>query len=223
MISEMYKRYCCEDVSRIENYDKAIVDTTQIWDCHHRLETCNSDGKRRPVDLTREELIALDMYYHRPASELIFLTCKEHRRLHLKDKKRGPMSEETKRKQSEVHKGKTMSEESRKRMSESRKGRKRLPHSEETKRKISEAHKGQKAWNKGKPHSEETRRRISEANKGGRAWNKGKPCSEEWKRRNSEAHKGNKPSEETRRKLSEAAKARWARKRAENIEQIAVK
>ena len=36
MISESYKKYCCEDPSLIENYDKAIADTTQTWEIHHR-------------------------------------------------------------------------------------------------------------------------------------------------------------------------------------------
>ena len=31
-------KYCGEDISKIENYDKAIADTTQMWICHHRLE-----------------------------------------------------------------------------------------------------------------------------------------------------------------------------------------
>ena len=39
MINEYQaKRYCKEDLSKIENYDKAIADTSQIWDCHHRTE-----------------------------------------------------------------------------------------------------------------------------------------------------------------------------------------
>ena len=32
------KKFCKEDISKIENYDKAIADTTQVWDCHHRTE-----------------------------------------------------------------------------------------------------------------------------------------------------------------------------------------
>lgn len=106
------KRYCCEDISKIENYETA-VNSSERWDCHHRLETHNSDGERRSVDLTYEELIALGMYYHRSASELIFLKHGEHVRLHCKDKegwsrgkKRQPHSEETKRWLSEVFKGK---------------------------------------------------------------------------------------------------------------------
>jgi hypothetical protein len=100
-----YRCYC-RHPELIENYDKAVADTTQVYETHHRLETHTSDGERRLVELTREELIALGVYYDRPASELILLTASEHGRLHNKGKKRGPRTEETKRKMSEAHKGK---------------------------------------------------------------------------------------------------------------------
>ena len=29
-------KYCRDDISLIENYDKAVSDTTQSWHCHHR-------------------------------------------------------------------------------------------------------------------------------------------------------------------------------------------
>lgn len=38
MISKYINILCCEDPSLIENYELAINDDTQIWDCHHRLE-----------------------------------------------------------------------------------------------------------------------------------------------------------------------------------------
>jgi hypothetical protein len=82
---ELYRKdrkFCCEDYSLIENYDKAIADTVQTWHCHHRLETHTSDGEKRLVPITRDELIAMNMYYNRPASELIFLTPSEHTTLH---------------------------------------------------------------------------------------------------------------------------------------------
>lgn len=66
-----FERYC-KDYKNIENYQKAKADNFVGWDCHHRLETHNSDGERRLVDITTVELQALDMYYNRPASELIF-------------------------------------------------------------------------------------------------------------------------------------------------------
>ena len=91
----------CKDYTKIENYEEA-VQSKDVWDCHHRLETHNSDGEKRPVDLAAAELKALDIYYNRPPEELIFLTKAEHTALHMKGKKH---SEETKRKMSESLKG----------------------------------------------------------------------------------------------------------------------
>lgn len=84
---EHLRIYCCEDISLIENYDKASADKFIGWQCHHRLETHNSDGELRDTFITFDGLIALGMYYKRPASELILLPMKEHRRLHLCGKK----------------------------------------------------------------------------------------------------------------------------------------
>lgn len=127
------KKYC-SDMENIENYEIA-ASSEDLWDCHHRLETHNSDGERRTVDLSKKELIALDMYLNRPASELIFIPHIEHIRLHNngnqyfkgktpwnKDKKCGPRSEETKRKIAETEKGKTISKDTKRKMSESHKG-----------------------------------------------------------------------------------------------------
>ena len=62
MISEeKVKRYCA-DFTQIENYDVAISDNSEIWDCHHRLETHNSDGVKRSVFLSKSELKALGVY-----------------------------------------------------------------------------------------------------------------------------------------------------------------
>lgn len=85
---EPYKYCFCRHPELIENYDKAIADTTQIWECHHRLETHNSDGERRLVEITKEELEALGMYFDRPPEELIFLNAFEHLSLHNKGKKK---------------------------------------------------------------------------------------------------------------------------------------
>ena len=79
-----YKQYCKEP-EKIENFEKAKVDDFVGWHCHHRLQTWTSDGKRRAVDITAAELIALGMYYNRPADELIFLTESEHNSLHQKE------------------------------------------------------------------------------------------------------------------------------------------
>lgn len=170
------KKFCCEDISKIENYEEAIDDKSQTWHCHHRFETHNSDGERRLIDITKKELISLDMYYDRPANELIFMTNSEHITLHQKGRK---LSEETRKKIAVARKGIQLSEETKRKISEEQKGKKRLPFSEETRKKMSEAAKGKPGTMKGKHHSEETRKKISEANKG----KKHKPLSEETKRK----------------------------------------
>lgn len=123
-----YEKYVqnhyCKDIENIENYEQAKADNFKGWVPHHRLETHNSDGERRLIDIEKEELIALGMYWHRPSNELIFLTTKEHALLHSPNK------------------GVKFSEEHKKKIGESSKGR---HHSEETKRKISESNKG-KHW-----------------------------------------------------------------------------
>lgn len=75
----------CRAVTKIENYGRAVLDTTQIWDCHHRLETHflrNGKWIRRDEDLTAEQLIEDGKYFDVPPEELIFLTRAEHRTLH---------------------------------------------------------------------------------------------------------------------------------------------
>lgn len=174
------KRYCCDDVSKIENYSLAMNDECKTWHCHHRLEIQDNGTKISP-----RELMDRGLYYHRPASELIFLTKSEHFRLHQLGNKYfigNKHSEETKLKMSLAHKGYTHSEEAKRKISESHIGKK---HSEETRRKLSIAHKGRR-------NSEEARRKMSDALKG-----KKKPPF----------------SEEHRRKMSEAIKAWWARKK----------
>ena len=76
------RRYCLDDISKIENYDKALTDIDVRYDCHHRLEV----GKYGEV-ISHKDLIARGLYYNRPASELIFLTKSEHNRLHKKGNK----------------------------------------------------------------------------------------------------------------------------------------
>ena len=92
----------CKSPEHIENYEKAVNDSTNVWICHHRLETHNSDGERRLVDITSAELKALDMYFNRPPEELIFMTSSEHWELHSPYGKH--RSEETKRKMSDTQK-----------------------------------------------------------------------------------------------------------------------
>ena len=126
------KRFCKEDISNIENYEKAVSDSTQTWECHHRTEIW--------WNCTRKDLIDNECYYHRKACELIFLTHAEHTRLHNMH-----MSDATRKKISKSQKGKVLSEEHRQKIAESLKGcsssMKGKHHSEETRRKMSEARK----------------------------------------------------------------------------------
>ena len=101
------------------------------------------------------------------------------------------VSDETRRKMSEAHKGKPRSKEIRRKISEAHKGK---THSEKSRRNMSESQKG-------KTFSEETKRKLSEAKKG-------KTFSEEHKRKLSESQKGKSRSEESKRKLSEVNKGR---------------
>ena len=117
------KKFCKDDISLIENYEKAAADKSRVWHCHHRRETIFS----------KSDLIEIGEYYNRPACELIFLTSLEHHRLHNLGKSSGM-------------KGKHHSEEYRKKMSESRNGK---HFSEEHKRKLSEANIGKNNWTKG--------------------------------------------------------------------------
>ena len=132
MINEKYaKSFCCEDISLIENYDIAVADTTQTWDCHHRGEVLPC-GR-----FSRADLKKFGLYFNRPAAELIFLTPSAHRQLHFKGVPRGPMSEDHKKALSETLKGVPKSEEHKKAISDAMKG---VPLSEEHKKAIGEGH-----------------------------------------------------------------------------------
>ena len=107
MISEYYaKSFCKDDISLIENYDKAIADKTQTWHCHHRRESIFS----------KSDLIEIGEYYNRPACELIFLTKSEHIRLHKIGENNPNFGKPA------WNNGKHLSAETRKKISEARKG-----------------------------------------------------------------------------------------------------
>lgn len=77
------KQYCCEDITLIENYDKAIADETQVWDCHHRDEIRVLPSGMVALR-SQKELQENGRYFGCPANELIFLTPSEHSRLHIR-------------------------------------------------------------------------------------------------------------------------------------------
>ena len=120
MINEKnVKRYCCEDISLIENYQDAINDKERTWDCHHRLET--------DLCLSTQELIDSNRYWKVEAKYLIFLTPSEHHRIHflLKGEKHPNYGKPS------WNSGK------------------HNVYSEDTLQKMSKSLKGKSAWNKG--------------------------------------------------------------------------
>ena len=113
-----------------------------------------------------EDMNALESYYIKK-----YMTLAPHGYNLTEGGEGGKMSEETRRKMSETHKGKPKSAETRLRMREAQRNR-----SEETRRRLSESAKG-------KTPSEETRRKMSESAKNR------PPLSEEARRKMSEAQK----------------------------------
>lgn len=67
-------KYCKEDLSLIENYELALNDMIQTWDCHHRKEI--------DLGLSTYNLKEQGLYFNVPAKDLIFLTHNEHIKLH---------------------------------------------------------------------------------------------------------------------------------------------
>lgn len=141
-MKKSWKRFCKDDISKIENYELAKNDNFNGWCIHHRLEfDVNENEVQHPIDLIR-----LDMYYHRPYFELIFMKISDHIRLHHVGKKHGlghKVSEELRMKISLGNKGKKLSQTTKDKISKSGKGR-HWKLSDETRKKMSEAHKGKK-------------------------------------------------------------------------------
>ena len=134
----------CKDYQNIQNYEDAVKSPLK-YDLHHRREI--SENK------SRKDLIAENLYYNRPATELIFLERGEHQRLHNRGDK-NPLfgqhrSAETRQKIAEGMKGKHPSAETRQKISIARKG-KHLPPEWRAKLSANSAWKGKPAHNKRK-------------------------------------------------------------------------
>jgi len=147
------RKYFCENIELIENYQLAKSHNFKGWVIHHRLETHTSDGEKRIVELTRFELDALGMYYNRPASELIYLTRGQHNTIHKKGKPcigniGHKVSEETKRKMSKVDKSYMQTEAYRAAL-RAGKAKSNYKISDETKKKMSERRRGNHWYNNG--------------------------------------------------------------------------
>ena len=113
------KKYCCEDISKIEGYDKAIADNKNIWCCHHKLG----------LYFDKQWLIDNGLYYEQRAEMLVFMKQGKHQALH----------QSFKTGTNHPGYGKKASLETRKKLSKARKG---IKKTEEWKRKIAEAQTG---------------------------------------------------------------------------------
>lgn len=139
MISRHIDLVCSEDPSLIENYDKAINDQTQMWECHHRLET--------DLNVSAQYLKEHNLYLNRPASELIFLTKSEHQKLHTRWNVGVSPKEETRKKVSLSLKGKLAGEKHP--FYGKSTWNKGIPHKKETCQKITEYQLGSKFMSNG--------------------------------------------------------------------------
>lgn len=148
-------KYCSEDISLIENYEKAIKDKNETWHCHHKNEILLN---KTPQQLKKENL-----YYYRPANELILLLPEEHMKLHHLGKNK-PKTDEHKHKISLTVKKLWEDENYRANMKE-----KHQQFWTNNKEKMNNF-----IYNmKGKQHSEETRKKMSKSLKGKNTWTKG--------------------------------------------------
>ena len=111
--------------------------------------------------------------------------------------------------------GKNHNEETKKKMSETHKG-KTVIILEETKKKISEKLKGRKTPWMEKPLSEETKKKISESKKGKITWMKGRHHTKESKKILSEKNKNYKHTQDAKNKISEKQKIKWIIKTPNN-------
>ena len=158
---------------------------------HHIIPKCWFKMNNLSVDNSKDNLVLLSYEDHCKIHKLMYLCSKTEElrnkmicayNMLMKGTVLGisyKLTQDTKNKLSEAHKGKHHSEETRRKISESEKG-KQL--SEETRRKMSES-KSKRSPRKGVTLSEETRKKISESLKG-------RHYSEEARIKMSESRKG---------------------------------
>lgn len=223
-------KYCCEDISLIENYYQAL-ESNETFDVHHRLELDTG------VYISSKELIDRNMYYNRPASELILLPHSVHTRMHAafgfpnrdenisKAKMGHKTSYETRQKiknsrllhnskltEDEWKKEYHRSEETKRKLSESNKGKKHHPVSKETREKMSKIM--MKRWSDpeykeklSKSVSEGVRRTYTEEHKQRiRAANTGRKMSDEFRESCRQRQLGKKLSDSTKQKMRNSSR-----------------
>lgn len=100
MISIKQAKLYCRRYTEIQNYEDAISDTENKWECHHLAEEF----------YTMEELKEMGKYYNLEPNELIYLKHKDHLNMPHKGHKN----------HAESLKGKKLSEKTRKKLLEAR-------------------------------------------------------------------------------------------------------
>ena len=213
-----YCRY--EEIAQIENYELAVGDETQMYDCHHRLEThyydrLKGEWIRRETGLLSDELKKQGLYFYRPAFELILLPQADHMRLYYKDRpsyrKDYHWSEETRQKFHGSMVEHEVSAETREKISKAHLGKKHTKeHTQHWKESAAPKKCGEfiTALNKsrtGIPLKDSTKQKLSEALKGNKN-SLGNHLSDETKAKISAYQKGKPKSNEMKRKLSESRK-----------------
>lgn len=137
MINERQsKKFCCEDIALIENYDEAYK-SDEMYAVHHKLG----------LWFNRQWLKDNGFYYEQRAEMLMFMKLSEHMTLHSTGH---VLSDRAKEKIRKSRIGKSMSDETKRKISEAKKN-----PSDETRRKLSMAKKGMVSPNKGKNLSNE--------------------------------------------------------------------
>lgn len=94
MLSNDYKklsRYCKDGIEKVENYDKAVSDTNNLWVLHHRDEIRILPSGMVAIR-TSNDLMDIGRYWHCPANELIFMLEKEHMAMHAHYQRVSPES-----------------------------------------------------------------------------------------------------------------------------------
>ena len=102
-----WRAFCKESLDQIDNYQQALAEKFKGWCIHHRLEI-QPDGTR----VSAKELVNQGKDWNRPASELVFIRKHDHLSLHKTGNANmlgKSHSIETRKKMSEIAKGRILS------------------------------------------------------------------------------------------------------------------
>lgn len=212
-----YRALMCEDQPRIYNSLKKYGFDNHQFEVVYRL----------PLEASQESMNEYEIFIWAQYKE----AGREMMNIKLPGSK-GKHSEETKKKLSEMFKGRKLSEEQKKKIKYKRQFQIMTPKTDEEKKRMVERHKKYKETpdeykqfveknriaHLGKKASDETKAKMSKAHKGVKSWSKGltKETSEGLKKM-SENRKGIKQSEQRKKEQSERFKLWWAeRKKIKN-------